>query len=70
MVYFLILSFIIEIPIFNENSADPDQMASDPGLHCLPVLHSFYGTLEINNRIYPAFANSVDPGQLASEEAN
>ena len=24
----------------------------------------------INPWIYPAFANSVDPGQLASEEAN
>ena len=27
-------------------------------------------TLVLLNRICPAFANSVDPGQLASEEAN
>ena len=27
-------------------------------------------TLVLLNRIYPAFAKSVDPDQLASEEAN
>ena len=27
-------------------------------------------TLVLLNRLYPAFANSVDPDQLASEEAN
>ena len=27
-------------------------------------------TLVLLNRIYPAFANSVDPDQLASSEAN
>ena len=27
-------------------------------------------TLVLLNRIWPAFANSVDPDQLASEEAN
>ena len=27
-------------------------------------------TLVLLKQIYPAFANSVDPGQLASEEAN
>ena len=32
-------------------------------------LYSFL-TLVLLNRIYPAFANSVDPDQLASEEAN
>ena len=38
--YFFILCFI-EIPVFNANSEYPDQMphsvASDLGLHCLPV---------------------------------
>ena len=33
--------FILEIPVLNVNSVDPDQMphsvASDLGLHCLPV---------------------------------
>ena len=37
----LLLSGLIEIPIFNANSVDPDQMphtaASDQGLHCLPM---------------------------------
>ena len=33
-------------------------------LKFLPSMHS------VNPRIYPAFANSVDPDQLASEEAN
>ena len=36
-----VLSFIIEIPVFNANSVDPDQTprsaASDLGLHCLPM---------------------------------
>ena len=34
------LTCFVEIPVFNANSADPDQMphsvASDLGLHCLP----------------------------------
>ena len=38
---FLVLPFIIEIPVFNANTVDPDQMphsvASDLGLHSLPV---------------------------------
>ena len=38
---FSMLPFIIEIPVFNANSVDPDQMpdfvASNLGLHCLPV---------------------------------
>ena len=37
----LVLSFFIEIPIFNANSADRDKTprsaASDLGLHCLPI---------------------------------
>ena len=37
---FLSLLCLIEIPVFNANSADPDQMPhsveSDLGLHCLP----------------------------------
>ena len=41
----LVLSFIIEILVFNANSVDPDQMlqnaASDLGLHCSPM--SFFG---------------------------
>ena len=36
---FLLLSSFIEIPVFNANRADPDQMlhsdASDLGLNCL-----------------------------------
>ena len=39
---FLALSFIREIPALNTNSVDPDQtprsVASDLGLHCLPVM--------------------------------
>ena len=38
---FSVLPFITEIPVFNANSVDPDQMphfvASNLGLHCLPV---------------------------------
>ena len=38
---FLLLPCFIEIPVFNVNSVDPDQMphyaASDLGLHCLPM---------------------------------
>ena len=37
---FLLLLCFIEVPVFNANSVDPDQMpcsvASDLGLHCLP----------------------------------
>ena len=39
--YFLLLLCIIEIPVVNANSVDPDQMphsmASDQGLNCLPI---------------------------------
>ena len=39
-IVFIITIFFIEIPVFNANSVDPDQMsqnpASDLGLHCLP----------------------------------
>ena len=42
MVSFLLILCFIEIPAFNANSVDPDQMqhyvASDLGLHCLPIL--------------------------------
>ena len=38
---FLLLRCLIEIPVFNANGVDPDQMlrsaASDQGLHCLHV---------------------------------
>ena len=41
--WFLLLPCIIEIPIFNANTVDPDQTpqnaASDQGLHCLPMSH-------------------------------
>ena len=37
----VLLSFIIEIPVFNANSVEPDQtphsVVSDLGLHCLPM---------------------------------
>ena len=37
----LIIFFFIEISVFNANSVDPDQtprsVASDLGLHCLPM---------------------------------
>ena len=40
--WFSLLPCFIEIPIFNANSVDPDQMQrssmSDMGLHCLPVV--------------------------------
>ena len=39
--WLLLLSFFVEIPVFNANSIDPDQTprsaASDLGLHCLPM---------------------------------
>ena len=42
----LLLSLILEIPVLNASSVNPDQTplyaASDLGLHCFPV--SFYGT--------------------------
>ena len=38
---FLLFLCFIEIPVINANSVDPDQMphsmASDLGLHCLPM---------------------------------
>ena len=38
---FLLILCSIEIPVFNDNSVDPDQMphsvASDLDLHCLPI---------------------------------
>ena len=41
MALLLLLPCFIEIPVFNVNSIDPDQMpdsaASDLGLHCLPM---------------------------------
>ena len=40
-VYVKVLPFIIEIPVFDANSADPDltphSSASDLGLHCLLI---------------------------------
>ena len=39
--WFLLLPCLIEIPVFNANSEDPDQMlcsaSSDLYLHCLPM---------------------------------
>ena len=39
--YFLLLPCLVEISVFNANNADPDQtprsVASDLGLHCLPM---------------------------------
>ena len=41
--YFELLPCFIVIHVFNANSAEPDQtphsVASDLGLHCLPVSH-------------------------------
>ena len=48
--FIIVLSLIIEIPVLNANSVDPDQTphseASDLGLHCWqgPI----YGTLGLN----------------------
>ena len=43
--------YFIEIPVFNANSVDPDQMplsaVSDLGLHCLPV--TFFGGFPTKN---------------------
>ena len=48
----LLLLCFMEIPILNANSVDPDQtpryVASELGLHCLPLGLHFYGTLGIN----------------------
>ena len=66
------------------NSEDPDQTprsaASDLGLHCLPItllrisrlqwVKAFILTLVLLNPDMSFFANSIDPDQLASEEAN
>ena len=62
------------------NSADTDQLASsdtDLDLHCLQNrVYTGSAGQELKlpwsywTRIYPAFANSVDPDQLASEEAS
>ena len=45
-----IITMIIEIPVYNANSVDPDQtpqsVASDLGLHCLQI--PFYRTQGIN----------------------
>ena len=39
--YFLLLPYLMEIPVSNANSIDPDQtppsVASNLGLHCLPM---------------------------------
>ena len=45
---FSVSTFIIEIPVLNANSADPDlrYVASDLGLHCLAL--SLLWTLGIN----------------------
>ena len=44
--WFLLLPWFTEIPVFNANSIDPDQMprsaASDLGLRCLPMSHLWY----------------------------
>ena len=41
LVKFLLYICFIEIPVLHANTVDPDQrprsMASDPGLHCLPI---------------------------------
>ena len=39
-------------------------------LNCNKIMHMFILTLVMLNQDLPAFANSVDPDQLASEEAN
>ena len=55
------------------NSIDPDQIlysaASSLGLHCLLRLLSYNLTLILLFTTTPTFANSVDPDQMASEEA-
>ena len=44
--YLVLLSSFIEIPVFNANSAFPDQMphsvASDLDLHCFPVFRLWH----------------------------
>ena len=57
------------------NSADPDQLATDLDLHCLQRQDiSGFSRTRVNINPcptepgYPAFANSVDSDQLASEE--
>ena len=41
LLFYLLLQCFIEISVFNSNRVDPDQLlhsvASDPGLHCLPM---------------------------------
>ena len=55
------------------NSIGPDWMpqnvASDQGVLSLALSQQFL-TLLLLNMLYPVIANSVDPNQLASEEAN
>ena len=55
----LLLPCFIKIPIFNANSVDPDQMpcsvASDLGLHCLPVL-----VLEVRHKWVTVFSVGVE----------
>ena len=52
------------------SSGDPDQLASSD-LHCLQWQNiSGFSRTRVNKFICPAFANSVDPDQLASKEAN
>ena len=59
--FLLLIPCFIEIPVFNANSAGPDQTprnaASDLGLHCLPM--SFYGTLGINGLIVLSFQSKT-----------
>ena len=40
------------------------------GISCEMFPNNFNPCPAVRTRIYPAFANSVDPDQLASEEAN
>ena len=48
--YYLTCLCLIEIPVFNANSVEPDQMpcsvASDLDLHCLPITHLGVSRLE------------------------
>ena len=44
-------------------------MVTDQGVHYLLLIWQFW-PLSCWTQIYPAFANSVDADQLASEEAN
>ena len=66
--------YFIEIPVHYANSAGPDQSlpsaASDLYLHHILNTFDLYLTLLLLNTTCPVLANSADPDQLASEEAN